>query len=330
MWSMVIVVSLVALVVSLSVMPRAIEWLGYYHVEQFIQGDGPKHARKAHTPTSSGVVLVMLLLILTGLLIGFSLYPVLVVILVFLGFMGIGLADDVLKIANKNNDKGLSARQKMALQVVLALLTVVAYACWMPEVATLVVVPLGGQETWIMDWGWFYYVVAVFAIVGASNAFNLADGLDGLAGGLSAILSMGLMFATVSSVYVGVAMQFEICLLLGILLGLLLGFLWFNAAPAQVFLGDSGSLSLGAGLMVVAMFIKQEVVFALMAGVFVMETLSVMLQVGYFKWSKGKRLFKMAPLHHHFELSGIAETKIVVRFWIIGLIFVALGVCLIM
>lgn len=329
MWAMVIMVSLVTLVVSLSVMPRAIEWLSYYHVGQYIQGDGPKHDGKAHTPTSLGVVMVLLLVMLTGLLIGFSLYPVVVILLVFFGFMGIGCTDDALKIMNKNNDRGLSAKQKMALQMLLAILAVVAHGWWMPEAGTLVVIPLGGQETWIMDWGWLYYVAAVFAIVGASNAFNLTDGLDGLAGGLSAILCVGLMVATVCSVYVSVALQFEICLLLGIVFGLLLGFLWFNAAPAQVFLGDSGSLSLGAGLMVVAMFIKQEVVFALMASVFVIETLSVMLQVGYFKWSKGKRLFKMAPLHHHFELLGVAETKIVVRFWIIGLIFLALGVCLI-
>lgn len=330
MWTVVVIMSLLALALSLSVMPSAIYFLKCFHFGQYIQGDGPKHASKAQTPTSAGVVVVFMLLLMSGLLIGFGLYPIVLVLFVFSGFMGIGFLDDVLKVFRASNDKGLTALQKMLLQILLSVLAVAAYAYCMDETATLVVVPFGAQNMWIMDWGWFYYVAAVVALVGASNAFNLTDGLDGLAGGLSVILTVGLVIATLSSVYVSSVLQFELCALLGILIGLLLGFLWYNAPPAQVFLGDSGSLSLGAGLMMVAMLIKQEIVFALMAGVFVLETFSVVLQVGYFKWSRGSRIFKMAPLHHHFELSGLVETKIVVRFWILGLIFLALGVCLIL
>jgi phospho-N-acetylmuramoyl-pentapeptide-transferase len=251
-------------------------------------------------------------------------YYVWIVMFVVIGYGAIGFIDDYLMQVKKQS-KGLTVRRKLLLQSIFALITgLLVYLT--PDFSTQVTIPFFKNIS--PDFGWGYIIFAAFVIVGASNAVNLTDGLDGLAIGPVIIAATTYMiFAYVSGHikiagylqlnYVSGAGELAICC--GALAGAGLGFLWFNAYPAQIFMGDVGSLTLGAFLGTVAVITKQEILLLLVGGLFVIEALSVIFQVGFFKMTSGKRIFKMAPLHHHFELKGWPEPKVIVRFWIIAI-----------
>jgi phospho-N-acetylmuramoyl-pentapeptide-transferase len=254
-----------------------------------------------------------------------------VVLLVTLSFGAIGWVDDYKKLVLKNSD-GLSARSKMFWQSVIGLgVAVLLYLTAVSPAETALIVPF--FKTIAIDLGWFYVALTYFVIVGSSNAVNLTDGLDGLAI-LPTVLIAGALgvfaYATGNvkfAVYLGIPYirdAAEVVVFCGALVGAGLGFLWFNAYPAMVFMGDVGALALGAALGIVAVLVRQELVFLVMAGVFVMETVSVILQVASFKLT-GRRIFHMAPLHHHFELKGWPEPRVIVRFWIVTVILVLVG-----
>ena len=321
---------LLSLLLTLGAFPYVITILRRYKIGQYIQDDGPKHADKSQTPTCAGVVVIFLLNVLLCICGAFRSWELVVVDLVFIGFMSVGLIDDLAKLFYQDNNKGLSPRMKMVLQTCLSVIALVGIrALQLPQLTELHF-PMGSGTYWIFDLGWLYYPFAGFAILGSTNAYNLTDGLDGLAGGLSVFIACGLLvlLSLGQTVSLSSVVQEDFMTLLVIIIGVLVGFLCFNSYPASIFLGDSGSLSLGAGFVCVAIMAKAEVIFALMSGVFIIETLSVIAQVVYFKRTGGQRLFKMAPLHHHFELSGYKEPKIVFSFWILGLIFLLMSICL--
>ncbi len=306
--------------------PVMIRLLRRYQVGQVVRDDGPaSHLAKQGVPTMGGVLI--LLAVLSGTLLWARLDNPLVWLMSFvLLFFGmIGAVDDSRKILKKNS-KGLSARSKFLLQIAGA--SAVGFFVWLhPAYDGQLSVPF--LKDLRPDLGWFYVVFAIVVIVGASNAVNLTDGLDGLAAGPVVIsASVYLVFAylaghAVLAEYLQIPYvkdAGELAVFCGALVGACLGFLWFNAYPAQIFMGDVGSLSLGGALGAVAIIIKQEILLAIVGGIFVMEALSVILQVGYFKYSKGKRIFLMAPFHHHFEKKGWHESKVVVRFWIVSII----------
>lgn len=303
-----------------------IRLMRYYQIGQVVRDDGPAtHLAKQGVPTMGG------LLILTAITIGTLLWARLDNSLVWLGlfvtlFYGsIGAIDDLRKI-KKNNSKGLSARWKLILQVLGA--SVVGMFIFLhPSFDGHLSLPF--LKNIRPDLGWFYVVFAIIVIVGASNAVNLTDGLDGLAAGPTVVTAaVYLVFSYLAGHVVlaeylqipYVAGSGELAIFCATIFGACLGFLWFNAYPAQMFMGDVGSLAIGGALGSIAIIIKQEFLLAIVGGVFVMEALSVIMQVGYFKMTNGKRIFLMAPFHHHFEKKGWHEPKVVVRFWIVSII----------
>jgi len=311
----------------------AVKKLHEMQIGQYIREDGPQsHQKKAGTPTMGGLLIIFSILVSTLLWMNLASCYVWILLLVTIGYGFIGFMDDYRKVLKKQN-KGLSAKEKFFMQSVLALVTgtLIYYVC--PEFNTRVTVPF--FKNFSPDFGWGYIFFAAFVIVGASNAVNLTDGLDGLAIGPVIIVSLTYMvFAYVTGhIHIANYLQInyvtgsgEITIFCGILIGAGLGFLWFNAYPAQVFMGDVGALSLGAVLGTVAVITKQEIMLVLVGGLFVMEALSVIFQVGFFKMTHGKRIFKMAPIHHHFELNGWSETKVIVRFWIISIILALISI----
>jgi phospho-N-acetylmuramoyl-pentapeptide-transferase len=315
-----------ALLLSILLGPKIIDWLGRIKCRQYILEDVKNHQGKAGTPTMGGL-LIALSLLGSVLLWGDLTNPYLwLCILVFTGFGLVGFLDDYCKLARKKN-KGLSPRMKLGGQILVALVAV-AILIQLPGYSTTLYVPF--FKTIHPDLGWFYLPFAILVMVGASNGVNLTDGLDGLAIGGTVV--SGACFA----IFIYVAGHAEIARYLQVsytpgvgeitvfcaaLIGAGLGFLWYNAYPAQVFMGDVGSLSLGGTIGFLAIMCKQELLLVIVGGLFVIETISVILQVGYFKFSGGKRIFRMAPLHHHFELKGIPESKIIIRFWIISILF---------
>jgi phospho-N-acetylmuramoyl-pentapeptide-transferase len=317
--------SLTAFLICFLLGPWVIRKLSYLQVGQYIRDDGPQsHLDKAGTPTMGGVLIILSVSMATLLWADLTNVYIWIVMLVLLGFGFVGFVDDYLMQVKKRS-KGLTGRGKIILQVGLALITsILVVLC--EDFATQVTVPFFKQVR--PDLGWWYVPFAVFVIVGASNAVNLTDGLDGLAIG-PVIIAAGtyMIFAYVSGhVKIAEYLQIsyvsrsgELAVFCGALAGAGMGFLWFNAYPAQVFMGDVGSLALGGSLGVVAVITKQEFLLALVGGLFVIEALSVIFQVGFFKMTKGKRIFRMAPLHHHFELKGWPEPKVIVRFWIIAI-----------
>lgn len=278
---------------------------------------GDNHKKKEGTPTMGGLIFVLPTIIATLILIAtdkLQLTPnLLIILLVFSGYSFIGFLDDFLSIRKKNNE-GLTTYQKLFLQLIIALIFFYLYMEKGGE-TSLVSTTLGLN----IEMGWFYGVFLLFVLIGASNAVNLSDGLDGLAGGLSAIsfIAFGLI-----SIVVGFE---EIGIFTFILVGGLMGFLIFNTHPAKIFMGDTGSLALGAAMAAIAILTHREVTLLVVAGVFVVETLSVILQVIWLRLFHHK-LFLMTPLHHHFEKLGWAETDIVKLFWVIGLILTMAGV----
>jgi len=326
-----ILATLFALVVLFAAGDWVIRKLRDMQVGQHIREDGPaNHKGKAGTPTMGGC-LILPVVILTTLLWGeLSNLYVWLVLFVLCSFGGIGFVDDYLKMVRKSS-KGLSGKGKFSLQVLAALLVAVSLY-FFPGFDTRLNVPF--FKTVVPDLGIGYIPLAVFIIVGASNAVNLTDGLDGLAmGPIIIAFSSYLTFAylagnVIIAGYLGipyVAGTGELSVVCGAVVGAGLGFLWYNAHPADLFMGDTGSLPLGAVLGTVAVMTKQEIVLILVGGIFVVETLSVIFQVAYFRMTGGKRIFRMAPLHHHFELKGWPESKVTVRFWIIAIVLALLS-----
>lgn len=328
-----ILAALTALLVGLFCGPMMIRWLQNLQIGQMVRDDGPKsHLAKAGTPTMGGV-LILLAILVSCLLWGDLRQPALwLVLLVTTGFGLVGWVDDYRKVVRKNA-KGLSARWKYLWQSLIAI-AAVAYLCFGSSIPASSELTIPFFKNTFLYLGLFYPILAYFVIVGSSNAVNLTDGLDGLAImpivmvagalGVFAYASSNALYAHYLSIPF-VSNTGELTIFCASIVGAGLGFLWYNSYPAQVFMGDVGSLSLGAALGVVAIIVRQELVLLIMGGLFVLETLSVILQVGYFKYSKGKRLFLMAPLHHHFELKGWTEPKVIVRFWIITVVFVLCG-----
>ena len=324
--------ALTALVLSFVIGPRMIRRLSVKQIGQPVRDDGPEtHLLKTGTPTMGGALILTAIAFSTLLWADLENLYVWIVLFVTLSFGVIGFVDDYKKLILQD-PAGISARQKFFWQSVAALIAAIAlYVTATGEVQTSLLIPY--FKDLALPLGMFQVVVTYFFIVGFSNAVNLTDGLDGLAIMPTVLVGGALgLFAYVTgnvnfSGYLGipyVAGTGEILVFCTAMAGAGLGFLWFNTYPAQVFMGDIGALSLGAALGVVAVVVRQEIVLAIMGGVFVMETLSVMIQVASFKLT-GKRVFRMAPLHHHFELKGWAEPKVIVRFWIITVILVLIG-----
>ena len=324
--------ALTALLISFIIGPRMIKRLQVNQLGQPVREDGPEtHLLKAGTPTMGGALILAAISISTVLWANLENIYVWIVLFVTLSFGVIGYVDDYKKLILQD-PAGISAKQKLFWQSAAALIAAVAlYVTATDDVQTSLLIPY--FKDLAIPLGMFQIVVTYFFIVGFSNAVNLTDGLDGLAimptvlvGGALGILAYvtgNINFAG----YLGipyVSGTGEILVFCTALAGAGLGFLWFNTYPAQVFMGDIGALSLGAALGAVAVVVRQEIVLVIMGGVFVVETLSVMIQVGSFKLT-GKRVFRMAPLHHHFELKGWAEPKVIVRFWIITVILVLIG-----
>ena len=324
--------ALTALMLSLLIGPWLIRKLSSARVGQAVRDDGPQsHLQKAGTPTMRGVLIIGGVVFATLLAARWDNLFVWVVLFVTTGFGLIGWVDDYKKIA-LGNSKGLSAKEKYLTQSIVGL--VAAYALFSTAelpIETQLIIPF--VKSFALDMGWFYIVFAYFVIVDSSNAVNLTDGLDGLAilptvlvGGALGVFAYATGHANFS-VYLGIPYVpgvGEMAVFCGALVGAGLGFLWFNTYPAQVFMGDVGALALGASLGVLAVIVRQELVLFIMGGIFVVETVSVVLQVASYKLT-GRRIFRMAPLHHHFELKGWPEPRIIVRFWIITVILVLIG-----
>ncbi len=323
---------LTALSISLIVGPPLIRYLNSYNIGQSVRDDGPEsHFSKAGTPTMGGTLILVAIVISTLLWSDLSSRFVWVVLFVTIGFGVIGWVDDYKKIVY-GNSRGLSARTKYICQSVIGLTAALAlfHTARFP-IETQLIVPF--IKNILIDLGWMYVVLTYFVIVGSSNAVNLTDGLDGLAI-LPTVLVGGALgvFAYVTgninfSGYLGIPYVpgvGEMVIFCGAIVGSGLGFLWFNTYPAQIFMGDVGALGLGAALGVTAVIVRQEIVLFIMGGIFVAETVSVMLQVASYKLT-GRRVFRMAPLHHHYELKGWPEPRIIVRFWIITVVLVLIG-----
>jgi phospho-N-acetylmuramoyl-pentapeptide-transferase len=326
---------LTALAISLMLGPLVIRKLTAYKIGQSVRDDGPQtHLTKSGTPTMGGALILLAIGITTLLWGDLSNRFLWIVLLVTIAFGAIGWIDDYRKVVRRD-PKGLSAREKIFWQSLVGLAAAIALA-WLaksvPALSQLIVpffkhiaYPLGALG---------FVVLTYFVIVGTSNAVNLTDGLDGLAIMPTVMIGSALgIFAYVAG-HAGFAKYLglpyipgagELAVFAGALAGAGLGFLWFNAYPAEVFMGDVGALALGAALGTIAVIVRQEIVLFIMGGVFVAETLSVMIQVLYFKATGGKRVFRMAPLHHHYELEGWKESQVVVRFWIITMMLVLFG-----
>jgi phospho-N-acetylmuramoyl-pentapeptide-transferase len=323
---------LTALVISLIIGPPMIRYLSSYNIGQSVRDDGPEsHFSKAGTPTMGGALILVAIVVSTLLWSDLSSRFVWVVLFVTVGFGTIGWIDDYKKIVY-GDSKGLSARLKYLWQSVIGLTAALAlfHSAQFP-IETQLIVPF--IKDILIDMGWMYVVLTYFVIVGSSNAVNLTDGLDGLAI-LPTVLVGGALgvFAYVTgnfnfSTYLGIPYVpgvGEMVVFCGAIVGSGLGFLWFNTYPAQVFMGDVGALALGAALGTIAVIVRQELVLFIMGGLFVAETMSVIVQVASFKLT-GRRVFRMAPLHHHYELKGWPEPRIIVRFWIVTVVLVLIG-----
>lgn len=293
---------------------------------QVIRDDGPEtHFEKAGTPSMGGVLICGAIVAATCLWADLSNIYVWTVLVIMIGYAATGFLDDYLKIARQNS-KGLKPLLKIFLQVFFVILAIGLLSI------------KGGWDTRLSipffknfrpDIGFFYVFFAIFVVVGASNAVNLTDGLDGLATGPFVVTSAVYLLFCYLAGHAGLASYLqipyvagvgELSVLCGAMVGAGLGFLWFNAYPAEIFMGDTGSLAMGGALGAVAILSKQEILLAIAGGVFVAEALSVMMQVGFFKLTGGRRIFRMAPVHHHFELAGWKEPKVIVRFWIVSIL----------
>ena len=327
-----IISTLTALVISLYFGPKLIRGLQRMQIGQTVRDDGPEsHLSKSGTPTMGGILILASIVFSVLLWADLSNIYVWIVLFVVISFGIIGFVDDYRKVIRKDSN-GLIARWKYFWQTVIGLSTALFlyYIAQGPEETSLII-PF--VKDVLPQLGIFYVVMTYFVIVGTSNAVNLTDGLDGLAIVPTIMVASAFaLFAYVTgnanfSEYLNIphiAMTSELVVVCTAIVGAGLGFLWFNTYPAQVFMGDVGSLALGASLGVIAVLVRQELVLFIMGGVFVMETVSVILQVGSYKL-RGQRIFRMAPIHHHYELKGWPEPRVIVRFWIISLVLVLIG-----
>jgi phospho-N-acetylmuramoyl-pentapeptide-transferase len=351
-----VLAAMTAMSISLIAGPLVIRKLTAYKIGQMVRDDGPQsHLTKAGTPTMGGALVLLSILITTLLWADLSNRFVWIVLIVTFGFGVIGWVDDYRKVV-KRNPKGLSAKAKFFWSGLIGFAAAIylAFAVSAPTNALILDLFLGWMRSGFeMDLPpkadlivpffkniayplgvWGFITLTFFVIVGTSHAVNLTDGLDGLAI-MPAVMVAGALgiFAFVTGrvdfsrylILPYIPGAGELTVFCAALTGAGLGFLWFNAYPAEVFMGDVGALALGAALGTVAVIVRQEIVLLIMGGIFVAETLSVMIQVLYFKWSGGKRIFRMAPLHHHYELSGWKESQVVIRFWIISMMLVLFG-----
>jgi phospho-N-acetylmuramoyl-pentapeptide-transferase len=341
--------SLTALLIGLLIGPYVIERLREFQIGQYIREEGPQsHQKKSGTPTMGGVLICISILVPTLLWSDLSNPYVWLVMLSTLAFAAIGFADDYIKVVHRRN-LGLTARAKLGLQLLAS--AGVAITLLRMEVhggySTKLMFPFFKRFRPDLVWEWLgqiphlhwlaflpFLIFVMLVIAGASNAVNLTDGLDGLAIGCTIIAAAALTVLTYVSGHVvfsdylelqRMPMVSELTVFCGAMVGASIGFLWYNAHPAEIFMGDVGSLALGGAIGTVAVVIKQELLLPFIGGVFILEALSVMLQVGSYKLRNGKRIFKMAPLHHHFELLGWSESKVIARFWILALIFALLA-----
>jgi len=321
---------LTALIISFILTPYIIRKFHEWKVRSDKREDVPdRHITKQGTPTMGGFVILISTIIPTLLWSDLRNYYIWLVTFTLLSFGGVGFADDLKKLRGKNG-KGISGKTKMSLQILFSvIISVLLYL--RPGFITELTVPFFKNIT--PHLGIFYILLSIFIIVGTSNAVNLTDGLDGLAIGpvitvcgtfmLFSYLAGNIKFAQYLQIFY-VKGAGELTILCGAMLCAGIGFLWYNAYPAELFMGDTGSLSLGATLATIAVIIKQEILLLIVGGIFVLETASVIIQVLSFKW-RGKRVFRMAPIHHHYELKGWNEEKIVVRFWIVSIILALLA-----
>ncbi len=337
--------SLTALLIALLIGPWVIQRLREFQIGQYIREEGPKeHQKKAGTPTMGGVLIGIAVIVPTLLWSDLGNPYVWLVLFATVAFGAIGFADDYLKSVHRRN-LGLTARAKLGYQFLAAAVIAVALIVLQAQgsYSTRLMVPFLKKfrpemvitslhhSTYFWPLAFLPFVLFVMLVlVGASNAVNLTDGLDGLAIGCTIIAAGALAVLTYVSGHVVFAdylelqrmpMVGELTVFCGAMVGASIGFLWFNAHPAEIFMGDVGSLALGGAIGTVAVIIKQELLLPFIGGVFILEALSVMLQVGSYKLRNGKRIFKMAPLHHHFELLGWSESKVIARFWILALVF---------
>lgn len=323
---------LTALIIALLVGRPMIRRLRAYKIGQTVRDDGPQsHLSKSGTPTMGGALILVAVAVATLLWSDLSNHYVWIVLLTTLAFGGIGLVDDYKKLV-KRDPRGLIARWKYFWQTIAGLAAAVAFYLTANSPAeTALLIPYA--KNLAIQLGPWFIVLTYFVIVGTSNAVNLTDGLDGLAIMPTVLVAGALAVFIYAAGHVQIANYLlipyipevgELVIFCATLVGAGLGFLWFNAYPAQVFMGDVGALALGAALGAVAVAARQELVLVVMGGVFVMETLSVMIQVLSFKLT-GKRIFRMAPLHHHFELKGWPEPRVIVRFWIVTVVLVLIG-----
>ncbi len=337
--------SLTALLIGLLIGPFVIDRLRQFQIGQYIREEGPQsHQKKGGTPTMGGVLICISVLVPTLLWSNLSNPYVWLVVFATTAFAAIGFADDYIKVVKKRN-LGLTSRQKLLFQFVASAAIAVALLALrvQGEYSTRLMVPFakGTRPDLIIDsllhvpyvWPLAFLPFVLFVmlvITGSSNAVNLTDGLDGLAIGCTIIAAGALTVLTyvsghaVFSDYLELQrmpMVSELTIFGGAMVGASIGFLWYNAHPAEIFMGDVGSLALGGAIATVAVIIKQELLLPFIGGVFILEELSVILQVGSYKLRGGKRIFKMAPIHHHFELMGWSESKVIVRFWIMALVF---------
>ncbi len=322
--------ALTALLISFILGPWLIERMRRIKLGQFIREEGPKsHQAKAGTPTMGGILINVAILIPTILWADIFNPYIWIVLFVTAAYGAIGFVDDYRKLAKKRN-LGLTSREKFAAQFAVAALVALALA-FLPMLknnySTAITFPF--LKNFAPDLGFLYIPFVMVVLVGSSNAVNLTDGLDGLAIGSTLIAAVTYTVLTYAAGHARIAEYLriawvpqtgELAVFCGAMVGASLGFLWFNAHPAEIFMGDVGSLALGGAIGCLALMIKQEILLVLVGGLFVAEAMSVILQVASFKLT-GRRIFKMSPLHHHFELSGWKETKVVVRFWIIAIMF---------
>ena len=321
-----------ALAIMLVLTPWFIRKMQVMQMGQVVRDDGPeRHLSKAGTPSMGGVLIISSILFSTLMWADLGNIYIWVSMLIVAGYCCIGITDDLMKIT-KRDSKGLSGRKKLFFQtllVAMAALIIYEFASWDTHLS------FPFFKNLRPDLGFFYLVFAAFVVVGSSNAVNLTDGLDGLATGPFVITAAVYALFCYLAGHAGLAHYLqipsvpgagELAIFCGSMAGAGLGFLWFNTYPAEIFMGDSGSLAMGGALGCVAVLSKQEIILAIAGGVFVMEAVSVMIQVGYFKLSGGRRIFRMAPIHHHFELKGWQEPKVIVRFWIISILLGLLAV----